>query len=132
MTFIVDGAGPSVPSSCAHKSLGKWSCHLPARHWRTTPCGRQRMLCVLVVLYLLERMLCGSVIVLGRPKTLRFVEADILFVTLQSHLSRPGHRQVMEIQRPPEVTQKKNLPSKEKRDGHSLPNILTASDSSNR
>ena len=29
---------PSV-HSCAHRSLRKWSCHLTARHWRTTLCG---------------------------------------------------------------------------------------------
>ena len=45
-------------------------------------------------------------------------------VTLQSHKKRPGQKQIMEIQRPPEVASKNILPSEKKRDGQFLPNVL--------
>ena len=32
----------SVPSSCAHRSLDTWPCHLMTRHWRAKSCGCHR------------------------------------------------------------------------------------------
>ena len=43
MNFIVNGANAVVPSSCVHRSLGTWPCHLTTRHWRTHSCGGQRL-----------------------------------------------------------------------------------------
>ena len=77
----------------------------------------------------------------GRPKRLVSEATFVIFivfkknqnvVTLPSQQKAPGHRQMMEIQRPPEVASNKNYPVRKEARWTILPNKLTANDSDDR